>query len=754
MITEVRIFDEPEHIEPPTSYADDRSPTLVAQSPKVHRASVSGRKMTGRHERPALKQSNSTTSLTKQTSNLNIGTPDIVDKSGAEDNDEQALLQQVLLWLQSEKRKRSSRPNEQDEVDPKTSNTSGPSDTDLSLDQLERILAPFTMGSSGSYRQQQRGSVSAPNRRASVARALMKTSRSAAPSDTDAGDAVALVPHIEASLDNTKTLSYAGGAAETSIEDGEKTTEQQYWEVFKQDIVRLTHTLGLRGWRRLPIEYANAIHVERLSGALTNAVYVVKPPEDYTLMERRDDEGNIIPVKREPKFLLLRIYGPNVEHLIDRESELLILRRLAAKNIGPKLLGYFDNGRFEEFLHAKTLTLDDIHDASTSKQIAKRFKELHEGIELLEAERRGGPFVFHNWDKWVDRVEQVISFLDRLVKEEAAGKPAAKPKYTRRGLVCGVEWKTFRKTYERYRAKLLEESGGKSGIRKKLYFCHNDAQYGNLMKLQPEDKSPLIQPTNQHKQLVVIDFEYANANTRGLEFANHFTEWCYNYHGEPSYACNINMYPKPEDQYRFVRAYVMHRPQFAISASSTPNMEAREKTNIPDFMLDVRAPAGSHGSDYDAEERLREKEQEKEIQRLIAETRLWRIANHAQWVAWGIVQAKIPELDARPKRSVKEAVMDKVKSALRAKSDPLDEDVKEKKEAARHDRPEGREQEEDHQEGDGKSEDEGDEEEEFDYLAYAQERAMFFWGDCILMGIVKESELPAEMRPHIKYVKY
>jgi thiamine kinase-like enzyme len=38
----------------------------------------------------------------------------------------------------------------------------------------------------------------------------------------------------------------------------------------------------------------------------------------------------------------------------------------------------------------------------------------------------------------------------------------------------------------------------------------------------PEGESPLLLPANQHKQLVVIDFEYANANLPGLEFANHF----------------------------------------------------------------------------------------------------------------------------------------------------------------------------------------------------------------------------------------
>lgn len=40
--------------------------------------------------------------------------------------------------------------------------------------------------------------------------------------------------------------------------------------------------------------------------------------------------------------------------------------------------------------------------------------------------------------------------------------------------------------------------------------------------MEPSQQSPLLLPENEHKQLVVIDFEYASANTRGLEFANHF----------------------------------------------------------------------------------------------------------------------------------------------------------------------------------------------------------------------------------------
>lgn len=40
--------------------------------------------------------------------------------------------------------------------------------------------------------------------------------------------------------------------------------------------------------------------------------------------------------------------------------------------------------------------------------------------------------------------------------------------------------------------------------------------------MEPATESPLLLPANEHKQLIVIDFEYSSANTPGLEFANHF----------------------------------------------------------------------------------------------------------------------------------------------------------------------------------------------------------------------------------------
>jgi choline kinase len=46
------------------------------------------------------------------------------------------------------------------------------------------------------------------------------------------------------------------------------------------------------------------------------------------------------------------------------------------------------------------------------------------------------------------------------------------------------------------------------------------------------------------------------------------------------------------------------------------------------------------------------------------------------------------------------------------------------------------------------------EDEEFDYLAYAQDRAMFVWGDLVGMGLVKKEELPETLRNRMKIVEY
>ncbi|KAL6866807.1 choline kinase [Trichoderma novae-zelandiae] len=639
------------------------------------------------------------------------------------------ILAQVGEWLERERKKVAARklkprrhkskspPSEQTQAagsaatpaqshSPRErSDSTSSQSSDISFDGLEHILRS-SMASIGLTSLPKYSPRVGPKPRRPASRTSLHRGAS---SDTDYVDGDAIVPSCDAWLDNSKTMSYTGGAS-ISTEDVSTLAvkvekEREAWTIFKNEILRIAHTLRLKGWRRIPLGSGESLSVERLSGALTNAVYVVTPPADMAQLDG----------KKPPAKVLLRVYGPQVEHLIDRENELQVLQRLARKKIGPRLLGTFKNGRFEQFFNAQTLTPMDLREPETSRQIAKRMRELHDGIDVLLHERDNGPGVWRNWDQWLDNVGRITSFLDRELEKtpEDARKNSLVHAWRANGYVCGVPWEQFKAMVDKYRAHLANCYKDRRSIRDRLVFAHNDTQYGNILRIRPDDeKSPLLQPANKHKQLVVIDFEYAAPNTAGLEFANHFTEWMYNYHDPLApYACNPDRYPSLEQQKRFIKAYVEHRPRSAQSnstprmtpvdsqapsGSATPSLQpTASSSSIVDFMLDARYPGG----DWNAVEKAREEQVDQQVRELIEEARLWQPANSAQWIAWGIVQAKVPGLDGAPA-----------------------------------------------EEGLGAD--------EFDYLSYAQDRAMFFWGDVVQLGLAKLEELPEALQARIKLVKY
>lgn len=178
--------------------------------------------------------------------------------------------------------------------------------------------------------------------------------------------------------------------------------------------------------------------------------------------------------------LLLRVYGPQAGHLIDREKELEILKRLAQKKIGPRLLGTFVNGRFEQYLNANPLTPKDLRDPETSKQIAKRMRELHDGIDLTAEERCAGPLLWQHWDKWVKRCEEIITWLDQQILKQKEPLKSKADVWKTRGLVCGVPWASFRKAVDNYRKWLEDRYGGRKGTENQLVFAHNDVSSNNF----------------------------------------------------------------------------------------------------------------------------------------------------------------------------------------------------------------------------------------------------------------------------------
>ena len=223
----------------------------------------------------------------------------------------EALVSQLKAWLRSEKARRAkrrvkratgkkmTRPSSAENGAP-PDDASDASDGSAALDDLEGILRHMNINVHDYAADR---IPSAVRRRTSSIKKLRRPSSVAVSTATDTDVDEALVPSCDAWLDNSQACAYSGGGSDTGsrrpskLEEGDK--EKEAWATFKNEILRLTHTLGIKGWRRLPFERSNEIRVERLSGALTNAVYEVSPPKE--LPHTNGSTNNLQHPKKPPR---------------------------------------------------------------------------------------------------------------------------------------------------------------------------------------------------------------------------------------------------------------------------------------------------------------------------------------------------------------------------------------------------------------------------------------------------------------------
>lgn len=282
--------------------------------PKKHRSAKIASRLTGRAsiERLPKPSRQSTTDATPDQ-----GYESTTSTRPESINDHDGLISRVAAWINHEKSRRASHKARRKggkgasqssapsvgldgACDSPERRTSEASEGAAALEQLQEILA----GLSASEKPTRRGNLS---KRIKSAQKLRRMSGTAS-SEVDPLELDPIAPSCDAILDNSKTLSYSGG--EVEMEDGferrpsllrvTSTMQKDAWKTFKYEIVRLTHTLRLKGWRRVPMGMSSQIGVERLSGALTNAVYVVSPPDELPAQATTDTADGT--VSSHPRF--------------------------------------------------------------------------------------------------------------------------------------------------------------------------------------------------------------------------------------------------------------------------------------------------------------------------------------------------------------------------------------------------------------------------------------------------------------------
>ena len=275
-------------------------------------------------------------------------------------------------------------------------------------------------------------------------------------------------------------------------------------------------------WLTLTID---DIFLERMSGAMTNAVYSVNV--HYGSREKL--------IGLEPSRMLLRIYGQGIDWMFSRRREFECTRRLAEAGIAPRWLGTFGNGRFEEFVRNIPVTSDMVREGEISALIARKLFHLHykSGMagDEIDLDDRQRSLVWKRLATWRQKA------LEALKAMSIEDHPLANSPYLVRLLQLGLGEADFERDIDNCKAACREVSSP-------IVLCHNDLHQGNVM-LRKEDRS-----------VILIDFEYAALSPRGFDLANHFCEWASDYTADtPESLDYAHRYPSAEEQMIFIRAY-------------------------------------------------------------------------------------------------------------------------------------------------------------------------------------------------------
>ncbi|KAK1306783.1 hypothetical protein QJS10_CPA10g00554 [Acorus calamus] len=281
------------------------------------------------------------------------------------------------------------------------------------------------------------------------------------------------------------------------------------------------------------VEDEKALEVVPLKGAMTNSVYQVNWKTAPPAEDGGGDGGR-------DRKVLVRIYGEGVEVFFDREVEIRTFECMSRHGQGPKLLGRFQTGRVEEFIHARTLSASDMRDPEISALVAAKLREFND----LDMPGLQSVFLWERLRNWCKAAQNLCS------SEEA---------------------KEFRlDSIEEEIAILQTELSVKT---QRIGFCHNDLQYGNIMI---DEETRLV---------TIIDYEYASYNPVPYDLANHFCEFAADYHTETPHILDYNKYPDHEERKRFIHIYLSSAGENPEDSEVEELVQDTEKYTLASHLL-------------------------------------------------------------------------------------------------------------------------------------------------------------------------
>uniref|UniRef100_A0A1I7V394 Choline/ethanolamine kinase n=1 Tax=Caenorhabditis tropicalis TaxID=1561998 RepID=A0A1I7V394_9PELO len=162
------------------------------------------------------------------------------------------------------------------------------------------------------------------------------------------------------------------------------------------------------------------------------------------------------------------------------------------RGLGPKLYGFFEGGRMEEFLPSKTLNLEDVLKPEISAKVGAVFPFYH-AIKVPVSKNRRCIQLMRDWlQGYKDMGGKDYEIIPTTVTYSEHPK-----------LVSIEDLNREIDIFEKWSTELYENT---------LVFSHNDLACSNILELAST------------KEIVLIDWEFATYNWRGFDLAMHLAE--------------------------------------------------------------------------------------------------------------------------------------------------------------------------------------------------------------------------------------
>ncbi|KAK6752350.1 hypothetical protein RB195_003647 [Necator americanus] len=338
-------------------------------------------------------------------------------------------------------------------------------------------------------------------------------------------------------------------------------------------------------WNRIRLDQ---FRLKAITGGMSNLLFLVE------LSSEVESIGS------EARQALLRIQcQSDLDQLL---TESVVFTLLSERCLGPKLLGVFPGGRFEQFIPSRPLQCTEISKPMIGRIIAPMLARVH----TLDVPITKEPEVMNCARSWLTKFRLTAGGARPIdIRCTAARVP---PHCYPTAITCDQLEEEL---------NFVEDFLAKS--KSPVVFSHNDLQEGNILLFADYhlDIDGTVRSRSGEKAdidpLVLIDFEYCSYNYRGFDLGNHFCEYGFDYNCDqpPYYKIYGEMFEVDQERRNFCEAY---RDEV---------YKMRDTGENPHFPSDL--VTGNREAD---------------LARLVTESTLFMAVSNIYWSCWALLNAE------------------------------------------------------------------------------------------------------------------